>query len=340
MARCLNGFFALSYGDRAKQIVVALEEFLPQKFSDAVAILVASLGPAPTKDHLDGFDGFYVIPLTMYVARNGIGAPEEALPALYEMTKRFSAEGDIRPFLERHEKRTLAFLRELTRDPSPFARRLASEGTRPRLPLAGRLSQYQQDPRPVIALLDLLHDDPSLMVRRSVANNLNDISKDNPDIVVETLSRWQSERPSRELEWLTRHALRTLIKKDHGGALRLLGYSTKGIEVRGFQLNRGRVSLGQSLTFSWVIEETAGAKQRLAMNYVVHFAKANGAQKPKVFRLPEKQLDPGGRLELQKTHKFLPYKNQSFYSGDHELELVINGVYYARALFILDATAS
>lgn len=335
-SRCLDGFFELSFGDRARRITSTLEEFLPREFSRAASILVASLGPEPTKDHLDGFDGFYVMPLTLYVAKNGIQKPEQALQALYEMTKRFSAEGDIRPFLERYEEQTLAFLRDLTQDPSPFARRLASEGTRPRLPLAGRLSRYQADPGPVIELLDLLYDDPNLMVRRSVANNLNDISKDNPDVVVNTLARWQRERPSDELGWLTRHALRTLVKKDHRGALELLGYTTKGIWVGDFSLDQGRVSLGQALTISWTIEETAGERQRLAMNYIIHFVKASGARKPKVFRLPEKRLEPGEHLELRKTHKFLAYKNQNFYEGQHEIELVINGTSYARAPFVLN----
>ncbi len=189
----------------------------------------------------------------------------------------------------------------------------------------------------MIELLDLLYDDPNLVVRRSVANNLNDISKDDPDIVVETLARWNREKPSKELEWLTRHALRTLLKKDHQGALELLGYETKGIELRTFEIDRTCIALGEKLTFFATVRETAGSRQRLAMNYIVHFVKANGARKPKVFRLPEKRLAPGAILDLQKTHKFLAYKNQTFYSGEHLLELVINGVSYARIPFELDA---
>lgn len=334
----------LSFGDRARKIRDALRDQLPDDFREAAKILVRALGPEPANDAIEGYEGFYVMPFTMYVSKYGLESPQVALPALYEMTKRFSAEGDIRPFLDRYPELTLDFLRRLTEDPSPFARRLPSEGTRPRLPLSGRLPAFQADPSPVIDLLDRLYRDPNLMVRRSVANNVNDIAKDNPDIAVATLGRWKRElheagAPESErenLDWMIRHGLRTLVKKDHPAALALLGYETLGIELEGWKLSTNAIRLDDKLTFGFTIHSSSAAPQRLALNYVIGFLKANGKQREKVFRLPDKLIPPGGSLTVTKTHEFKPYKNQSFYPGMHSIGIRINGEAYFKTPFTLE----
>ncbi len=336
-----DGMDEISFGDRANLIVSALERFLPGDFRTALEILVSSLGPEPERDELDGYEGFYVMPYTMFVSRYGLEYPDAALPALYEMTKRFTAEGDIRPFIERHPEKTMAFLHDLCTDESPFARRLPSEGTRPRLPLSSRLREFQRDPSPVIEILDRLYDDPSEMVRRSVANNLNDIAKDNPEVTVETLRRWreiQATAPTLEsgaLERLTRHALRTLIKQSHPAALALLGFETHGLDVHEWSASASEIILGDSLTFSWTMRSTATEVQRFVINYVIHFVKANGRQKEKVFRLPDKTLAPGETITIERKHVFRPYRNQSFFSGAHAIEIEINGERHFRTDFSL-----
>ena len=171
----------LSFGDRCFLITTALHNNLPADFPTAVQILIDALGPEAAGDSLSGFDGFIIMPQCLFVSRYGLEYFDASIDALYEMTKRFTAEGDIRPFIERYPEKSLAFLHRITEDNNPFARRLVSEGTRPRLPLCRRLPHFQKDPTP----------DPNLMVRRSVANNLNDIAKDNPDVVVATLEEWQ-----------------------------------------------------------------------------------------------------------------------------------------------------
>jgi 3-methyladenine DNA glycosylase AlkC len=223
------------------------------------------------------------------------------------------------------QERTLEFLTELTRDPSPFARRLASEGTRPRLPMAGRLPQFQADPTPVIALLDRLFTDPNLMVRRSVANNVNDIAKDNPDLAVATLARWCGLDDGPETAWLIRHGLRTLIKADHPGALALLGFDPPSLTVLSAAWEPKALALGDAGTFTVRVRSTARTPQRLALNYAIGFVKANGSRTPKVFRLPDKVIDPDETLTVTKTHTFRPYRNQRFHSGVHRLEVKANG---------------
>lgn len=180
----LDGYDALELTPRARQIAAVLRRHLPADYEEAVGILIASLGPASEAPELTGMASFFYAPHVYFVAEYGVAHWEASMHAQYELTQRFTAEFSIRAFLEHEPERTLALLKEWTSDPSPHVRRLVSEGTRPRLPWAPRLPRFQRDPSPVLELLELLKDDPSLYVRRSVANNLNDIGKDHPDLLV------------------------------------------------------------------------------------------------------------------------------------------------------------
>ena len=171
---------SLNFGARNTLIRDTLWAYLPKEFPQAVQILVDSLGPEIPHCEITGFDGFIIMPQNDFVAKYGLDFFDISMQALYAMTKRFTAEGAIRAFIQKYPDQTLARLRQWAEDPNCHVRRLVSEGTRPRLPLAPRLGQFIRDPRPVLALLDQLKADPELMVRRSVANNLNDIAKDHP----------------------------------------------------------------------------------------------------------------------------------------------------------------
>jgi hypothetical protein len=176
-----------------------------------------------------------------------------------------------------------------------------------------------------LALLELLKADPVLMVRRSVANNINDIAKDHPDLVVETLARWK-QTADVGTTWIIGHAARTLLKQGHRGALALLGYGAEtNISVASLQLNQRRVRMGEDLVFAIEIQSTADAPQNLMIDYVVHHLKANGKLAPKVFKLAKKRLSPRETLSLTKHHAFRPISTRVYYSGRHALELQING---------------
>src|SRR5688572_14221761 len=224
------GLGALELLDRGRHIARVMSRHLPEKFPDAADVIVRSLGAhIPTPDDAEESSGmapFRYLPHTLYVAEHGLDCFEEAMRAQYELTQRFSCEGSIRAFLERHPERTLARLREWTRDPSHHVRRLVSEGTRPRLPWAPRLRAFQEDPRPVIELLELLKDDAELYVRRSVANNLNDIGKDHPELLTGIAKRWL-RGASAERRWIVGHALRSAVKRADPGALGALGFGGK-----------------------------------------------------------------------------------------------------------------
>lgn len=219
----LKGLAALELTQRAEHVARSLHAHLPGGWEP----LIASLGPELTRTEGNGLAPFFYFPHAHYVALFGPDSFEEAMRANYELTKRFTAEFSVRPFLARFPDRTLGLLREWSADPNPHVRRLVSEGTRPRLPWAARLPVFQQDPAPVLRLLELLKDDPSLYVRRSVANNLGDIAKDHPDVVFRTCRRWLAEvsggdERRREFRcWMIRHAVRLPAKKGVAEALRL-----------------------------------------------------------------------------------------------------------------------
>lgn len=326
---------ALGLNERNFLIRDALRDRLPADYPRAVAILIRALGPPLPSEGPESSSGFYVMALCAFVAAYGLDDPARSLAALRVMTKRFSAEFAIRPFLDRHTERTLATLREWARDPDPRVRRLVSEGTRPRLPWGMRLRKFVKDPRPVIALIEPLKDDPELFVRRSVANNLNDIAKDHPDLAVATLRRWRRNR-NPETQWVVKHALRTLLKQGHPEALALLGYA-RGARVRvaGLRTQPARLRMGGAVTVTFTMHSEAAKPQPVMIDYVVHHVKANGATRPKVFKLAKMTLGPKQALTLTKRHSFRPIGIRPYYPGRHAIEIQVNGRLCGRADFEL-----
>ncbi len=283
---------------------------------------------------------FLYLPHVFYVAQYGLDHFEASMHAQYELTQRFSAEFSIRSFLERYPEETLARLEVWARDPSPHVRRLVSEGTRPRLPWAPRLRRFQEDPRPVLHLLELLKDDPELYVRRSVANNLNDIGKDHPDVLVETARRWL-EDASEERQWLVRHALRSAVKRAEPGALDVLGYgSDAAVKIGNVRLTPKRPVTGGSVNVAFEITNAASRHQRVLVDLRVHFVKANGSASPKVFKLSTLDLAPGETAALKKTITLENLTTRKHYPGTHRVEVVINGRTHPLARFELRAARS
>jgi 3-methyladenine DNA glycosylase AlkC len=203
---------------------------MPRDVAEAAGCLVASLGPELERTEGNGLAVFFYLPHSCWIREAGIGDFDAGMRACYELTKRFTAEYSIRPFLERHPARALAILRDWVSDPNPHVRRLVSEGTRPRLPWAERLRGFQGDPGPLLPLLEALKDDPEPYVRRSVANHLGDLAKDHPRLAFEICGRWLDEAlgmadaGARERRfWTIRHAVRLPARKGVREAVRLRG---------------------------------------------------------------------------------------------------------------------
>jgi len=223
-----GGLDALELLDRGRHIANALGTHLPASYPDAIEILLRSLGPEHATDELIGIGmaPFFYLPHTLFVAERGLDHFDLSMRAQYELTKRFSAEGSIRPYIARDPERAMAFLQRWAADTNPHVRRLVSEGTRFRLPWAPRVAWLDQNPERVLALLELLKDDDSTMVRRSVANNLNDLGRVRPDLLIRTVGTWL-EAASPERRALAEHALRSAVKRGDADAIRLLGYGQR-----------------------------------------------------------------------------------------------------------------
>ena len=327
----------LGLNERNHLIRDTLHRDLPKDYAQAVAILVKSLGPEAQPEGPQSYSSFYVMAQCAYVAEYGLAHPALSLAALREMTKRFSAEFAIRPFLDQHTDLTLATLAAWATDASPQIRRLVSEGSRPRLPWGSRLHRFVRDPQPVLQLLELLKEDGVLYVRRSVANNLNDIAKDHPDLVVDTLRRWQKSK-NPDTQWLVKHALRTLLKQGHPEALALLGYPAgAALAVHGLTVQPRQIKTGDALTFAFQIESKADRPQKLMIDYVIHYRKANGQTAPKVFKLTTRTLAARARETIEKKHAFKPIGIRPYYPGEHAVEIQINGRPHGRASFVLSS---
>jgi 3-methyladenine DNA glycosylase AlkC len=250
---------------------------------------------------------------------------DDGLKLLAQLTTRFSSEFAIRIFLNADLERTIAAAIVWTTNRDEWVRRLASEGTRPRLPWAKSVPALRTRPGAALAILDLLYTDESETVRRSVANHLNDISRFDPDLAVRTASRWL-DHPKETTPQLVRHAMRTLIKQAHPGALALMGFSTSdSISIGRPTLENGVVPLGGELVFEAAIVNEGQKEARLVIDYVIHYRKANGQSAPKVFKLSVKTLVPGERVVVQKRHSFKPISTRKHYVGPHGVEIQVNG---------------
>jgi 3-methyladenine DNA glycosylase AlkC len=336
-----DGLLDLELKARAAQIGRALLATLPTDFEVAAAIIEHSLHPdvEPVISAGDlndgGIHGWAIVPLGYFVAERGISSPERGLQTLKALTKRFTSEDPIRRFIIEHSELTLATLAEWVCDVNHHVRRLVSEGTRPRLPWSERLPTFVADPSPILPLLRALRDDSSEYVRRSVANNLNDISKDHSDLIAELAGEWL-EDASPQRRRLVEHACRSLVKAGHRGALEALGYRPPELTVRAFRVLTLVVRFGKKLEFELELASTATEPQRLVPDYVIHHRKANGTTSPKVFKWKKLTLAAGGAHEALRRHSIRPISTRRYYGGRHRVEVVANGSTLAGGDFELE----
>jgi 3-methyladenine DNA glycosylase AlkC len=327
----------LSLRERADLLRDALLADLPGTYDDlARAVRAARDGTTP-------FTGWLIWPVTSAVASRAVeerteAAFDDAMALLADLTGRLTAEFAVRTLLRHDLDRAIGITTAWTRSDDADVRRLASEGTRPYLPWAVRVPQILARPGVTVPILDALYRDESEYVRRSVANHLNDLSRDHPDLVVTTAGRWLAE-PTATTPGLVRHALRTLIKRGHPGALGLLGFGPASLEIDGPLLDGARVPFGGTLRFTAEVRNVGSEEARLSIDYVVHHQKANGSQTAKTFKLTTRTLAPGERVRLSREHSFRPITTRRYHPGPHAVALQVNGVATDPAAFELDAPA-
>jgi len=320
---------ALELKQRAALIAKIMHQHLPVDLDQRFAVLRKMLHPMTevafdrgSDEH--GIRGWGMMPLGMVVSGCGLDDFDASFALLKEMTRRATAEFDVRPFLDMDQDKALAIMAPWVIDDSVHVRRLVSEGTRPRLPWGLRLKKLVADPSPTLPLLEALKDDPEDYVRRSVANHLNDIAKDHPDLVAEIAARWLKDA-DKNRDKLVRHACRSLVKQGHSATLKAFGLNPPEIQVDGPLITTEKVEYGSALGFRVDLTATSEAPQDLVLDYLVHFKKANGSLAPKVFKWTKLTLDPGETLSLSRDHAIRPITTRVYYGGTQAVSLRING---------------
>ena len=315
-----DSFRELELMQMSRRATECLAELLPKPYKKAVSILVKAI------PDLKGFEAFCV---PTFVELYGLEDWDTSLSAMEKITRYSSCEFAVRPFIKQDTARAMAFMEKLANDEHENVRRFSSEGCRPRLPWAMALPAFKKDPSPILPILEMLKDDESEFVRKSVANNLNDISKDHPELVLDICGRWKGS--SKSADWIIKRACRTMLKAGNKRAMLLFGFGDpKALSVEKLILSKKSVKIGDKLPFSFVLNVGTKKKSKVRLEYIVHFAKAGGKTSKKVFQLIEKVYNPGSH-EIRKTHSFVDMSTRKHYPGKHRIAIIVNGVEKAEA---------
>jgi 3-methyladenine DNA glycosylase AlkC len=312
-----RGWKSLELKQRVRRISTSLGEHLPGEYPAQLATLTRI---AP--DHA-GLLGLF---LPDFVEVHGQDDVVGSIPALQYFTQFSSSEFAVRPFIVRYEDHMMQVMRAWASLGNEHVRRLASEGCRPRLPWGRALERFIEDPTPILPILERLRADPSEYVRRSVANNLNDIGKDHPDLVLDTARRWLGE--SEATDQLVKHGCRTLLKRGDQRALKLFGQHDAVPVKAQLTLAAKTVSIGKSLGFAVVLRSAAATHARI--EYAIDFVKKSGATSRKVFKIGDRKLVPKAPLRIERRHRFTDFTTRKHYPGAHRIAVLVNGVERAR----------
>ncbi len=320
----------LSLTQRSQAIADALWSTLSMPATEALDVLTAAL--PPELDDSAGVlnDGFELWPFGDLIATYTVDELDAGLEACRELTKRFTAEFAIRPFLRRYPE-ALERIASWTKDDNEHVRRLVSEGSRPRLPWATRLDLPIED---VLEILGRLRTDPSPYVRRSVANHLNDLAKADPDRIVSLLETWHAEGID-ETTWIVRHALRNHLKAGDQRVMTLFGYGVPEVNIAGLHIDPASVRIGDAASAAFDLTSTADRPQDLHVDLVIGYVKANGKRSPKVFKFRTFELDAGRTEGCSKRFSFVHRSTRKLYPGEHTLTVRVNGSDIASTSFDL-----
>lgn len=316
----------LALNGRLRNTSIVLQQHLPADFKKAMDILYQA---APSLRR-----GYTALVLPDFVALYGKDHFHLSMEALRDFTMLGSSEFAIREFLKTEPDKTLKVMLDWADDKDHHVRRLASEGSRPRLPWSFKLDQIIKNPSLTTGILEKLKADDTLYVRKSVANHLNDISKDNTDYMLQLVSSWDHSNPN--TSWIIKHASRTLIKKGDPGSLSLFNFEKDvKVSIANFKLNTLHVKMGEELQFSFELRSLKQSPQKLVVDYAIHYVKASGEQSKKVFKLKEVVLKPGQVLQIAKRQLFKDLTTRKHYTGKHLVEITVNGVVFAGESFDL-----
>ena len=314
--------------ERMRHISTTLHTVLPGNYPEKITILRQA---APLMHDVSKHSGLLTMFFPDFVELYGQDDWDQSIVALEEFTQYSSSEFAVRPFIEKNQHRMMQQMYQWAHHPHYHVRRLASEGCRPRLPWAKALPALKKDPSAIFSILEVLKDDTHLYVRRSVANNLNDISKDHPDKVMAIAAAWQNATTHRTR--LVKHACRTMLKAANPQALALFGFtSAEHVTIHHLSLNQTVLPIGGTILFQCDIEVfTAGT---LRLEYAIDFVKSRGTISRKVFQIKEGTYQTGV-FSVQKSHGFRQMTTRKHYPGKHRLYIIINGRVMSDIAFFL-----
>ena len=301
---------------RSRQITLNLGKYFPSDYKAAISVIDRVIVK---------YKGFALMSFNDFV--EVYGQDEENLDlsinALGRYTEYMSSEFAVREFIINYEEKMMAQMYKWSKDENEHRRRLSSEGCRPALPWGQALPKYKKDPTPILPILEELKEDPSLFVRKSVANNLNDISKTHPDLVIRIAKNWYGKND--KTDWIIKHACRTLLKKGNPSALAIFGYSDiTFIKIKDFTLNEKSIKIGENIAFSFTISAEKPTKVRL--EYGIDYVKSNGKRNRKIFQLSEISFKANENKKYTRNHSFENVSTRKHYLGTHSLTLIVNGV--------------
>ena len=307
---------ALELKARVRQVSLNLGKYLPADYKTAIGII------NQTVTLHKGF-GLFCFPDFVEVFGQDESHWEISINALEKYTPYSSSEMAVRPFIIQHEKRMMAQMYAWSKHENEHVRRLASEGCRPQLPWAQALTKYKKDPSPILPILEQLKADPSPYVRKSVANNLNDISKTHPHLVAKLAKEWYGK--NEYTNWIVKHGCRTLLKKGEPEILALFEFhESASINIKDFRQSATSVSIGDDIAFSFSIQAKEATKVRL--EYGIDYVKANGKRNRKIFQISEISLKKNEKKSYVKNHSFADLSTRKHYPGIHSMTLIVNGV--------------
>ncbi len=316
-----DSFYTMELKQRMRHTTIVMHEFFPPLFSDASKVLIRLVTQLRKNEVSEDQLAFMFLP--DYIECYGLDDYKNGVKMLEFMTQFVSCEFAVRPFLIRYNDKMMAQMLQWSQHESYKVRRFASEGSRPALPWAMAVPFLKKDPALVLPILENLKNDPSEWVRRSVANNLNDISKIKPEIVLELAGRWKGI--SKETDAIIKHGCRSLLKQGHADILLHYALESKHIELDHFRISTPTVQIGDSLAFSFSVKNIGLIEQPVRLEYAVYYKRLNGSASKKVFKISERIFEPGERAQIARKQSFKIITTRKFYPGTHQLSIILNG---------------
>lgn len=316
---------------RMRHISTTLKYFLPKDYKNSTTIILKLISCLKENQINLSFEYMF---LPDFIEQYGLEDFDISVKALEEITQYTSCEFAVRPFIIKYPKKMMKQMLIWSNHKNHSVRRFSSEGCRPRLPWAMALPDFKENPTPIIPILENLKNDTSEFVRKSVANNINDISKDNREIVINLAKKWQGK--SKKTDWIIKHGCRTLLKQGNIEVLNLFGFgSVKNIKIKNFLIKTLKVKIGQSLEFEFILVNNNSRDIKIRLEYGLYYQKLNGTSSKKVYKISEKDYHGNSITKINRKQSFRLVTTRKFHVGLHQLSIIINGKEFKKLNFEL-----